>query len=1497
MEWRDLDGIAVIGMSGRFPGAGDPATFWDNLAAGRDACTALSERQLRETFSRFDLDPAFLARPDYVRAAYMLDGVEHFDAAFFGFSRREASLIDPQHRLFLECAWETLESAGYPPGSSGPRIGVFAGSALSQYLMANLYHHVDFSGASNPLLNLLGNDKDYLTTRTSYKLDLTGPSVAVQTACSTSLVAVATACDSLWDHQCDLALAGGVTVMVPQAIGYVYEEGNVHSPDGRCRAFDARAGGTVFGSGVGLVALRRLEDALADGDRILAVIRGAAVNNDGSTKVGYTAPNEAAQAEVIATALARAEVPADTIGYVEAHGTGTQLGDPIEVAALTRVFRRSSSRTGYCALGSVKTNVGHLQAAAGIASLIKTVLAIEHRRIPPSLHFETPNPAIDFDSSPFYVNTELAPWRSNGGPLRAGVSSFGMGGTNAHVILEEPPERPREGPARNGVHLLTLSAKSQQALRELARRTARHLAADGAPALADVCFTASCGRVHHRHRLAVPAADRAALAGRLEALAGDAGEPAGGAGESPPAVGFAVGPGDLAAAGGAEGLLAEPAFREAVERCERVLGPRLEGPALASPRFAPFVLPWALARLWESWGVTAAAVLGHGAGELVAGCVAGILSLEEALDLLAGGDAARPPRRPPRVPLLTADGATTAGEVADGRWSCRAADPAVLRERLRDLERAGCDVLLEIGPRSQPVGSEAGTAPDAPRLAGWGAGGPTREELLEALGGLYRRGATIDWPAVHAGSPRPRRVLLPGHPWSRQRCWLDPVPGRHPIGAAAENARRPLLGRPLHLAEARERRFESRVGPHEPAFLGDHRIAGTPVFPAAGFWAMALAAAEGAGGAAAIVETAIEEPLLFSGPELRTLQTLLAPDTAGGESFRIHSLEPAPGEGGTIWRRHATGRVPDAAAPAAADPVDLEALRGALPEAVAAEDFYRFCRERGAEHGPAFLVLTGLRRGGSEALGTVELPAELHAEAGRYPIHPALLDGCLQLAAAALDGGGDGATAIRIPSALDRLTVHRAPGTRLTAHARRQAAGGAGEETVRLTAYDPSGRPAVTAEGLRFVAVSPRSWAHRETPPPAAARPDPAPASPRLPRPAGPWRLRLGAYGSPEHLVLEPAGRRPPGPREVEVEVRAAGLNFKDVLLTLGALEAEGTEPVGDLALGSEAAGRVVAVGEEVQGVAPGDGVVVALAPGCLASHVTVPAAVVVAKPEGVSWEAAAALPVAWLTAHHALVTLARLAPGERVLIHAAAGGVGQAAVRIASRIGAEVFATASPAKWEFVRAAGVEHVFGSRDAHRRPRRRRRAQQSDRSAARRRGRGAGAGGPLRRDRPRRRRGARAAAAAAARRRVLRVRPRPGGGRGPRAARLDDRGAPGRAGPHGGGTSAPPDVPDRGGDRRLPPDDPRRPHRQGGALDHGCRRRAGRIRRARARRRGRRGTGRRRPPSRGGAGAAAPRPRGAGRRAPRAARGLRARPGAAGARPAALGAGPGGADPV
>jgi len=527
--------VAVVGMAGRFPGARNLKEYWQNLREGVESIHHFTPEELAAA----GIAPALLADPHFVPAASPVPEADRFDAAFFGFNPREAEILDPQHRLLLETAWAALEDAGYDPHSFGEGeaaealVGVFAGATTSTYLLFHLLANPAIRGAVDPLALLVANAGDSLATRVSYKLRLRGPSYSISSACSTSLVAVHNACQSLLNEECDLALAGGVSVNLSQPMGYLYTPDSILSPDGHCRAFDARARGTVFGSGVGLVVLKRVEDALADGDTIRALILGSAVNNDGGLKVGYTAPSVIGQAEVITEALGAAGVSAREISYIEAHGTGTSLGDPIEIQALSRAFRADTADRGFCAIGSLKTNIGHLDTAAGIAGLIKVILSLGHRQIPASLHFEAPNPEIDFAASPVRVNRELCPWESPEGPRRAGISSFGIGGTNAHVVVQEAPGQAAAGKGRegDGPHRLILSARTAAALAETSRRLAAHLEAHPELPLADVAFTLAQGRHPFPERRELVCQNRDDAIRQL--LAGGAPEPAGAAAEAP----------------------------------------------------------------------------------------------------------------------------------------------------------------------------------------------------------------------------------------------------------------------------------------------------------------------------------------------------------------------------------------------------------------------------------------------------------------------------------------------------------------------------------------------------------------------------------------------------------------------------------------------------------------------------------------------------------------------------------------------------------------------------------------------------------------------------------------------------------------------------------------------------------------------------------------------------------------------------------------------------
>src|SRR5579859_4535870 len=680
--------IALVAMTGRFPGASSVEQFWQNLHAGQESITWFSEQELLEAGVPVDL----LQQPQYVRARPILEEevVSGFDAVFFGYSPREAQLLDPQHRLFLECCWEVLERAGYDPQGYEGLIGVFGGTNISSYLH-QLLQSAEVVQSLQDVVNgyqlAISMDKDSLTTAVSYKLNLRGPSLAVQTFCSTSLVAVHLACQSLRRGESDLVLAGGVSVHVPVKEGHLYEEGGQESPDGHCRTFDARAGGSMFGDGVGVVLLKRLEEALEDGDQVLAVIRGSAINNDGAGKVSYTAPSVVGQAEVVLAALEDAGVNAESISYVEAHGTATRLGDPIEVAALTRAYRQQTEAVGYCAIGSVKSNVGHLDRAAGVSGLIKTVLALQAEELPASLHYEQANPEIDFARSPFVVNAQGRAWpRQVDRVRRAGINSLGMGGTNAHVIVEEARQREASGGSRPW-QVVTLAAKSAQALEQVTGRLGSYLREHEELALADVAYTLQVGRRAQGYRRMLVCRERQEA---VELLCEDGGKrlPMVQQEHREREVAFLFpGVGEQYVGLTRDLYDQEPVFRETLDRCCNALKPylgrelwealyeedpqlaaatsktrsarsgqsslnlkallgrqrtvataatpleRLKQTALAQP--AVFVIEYALAQLLIHWGIRPQALIGYSLGEYVAACLAEVISLEDALKLVA----------------------------------------------------------------------------------------------------------------------------------------------------------------------------------------------------------------------------------------------------------------------------------------------------------------------------------------------------------------------------------------------------------------------------------------------------------------------------------------------------------------------------------------------------------------------------------------------------------------------------------------------------------------------------------------------------------------------------------------------------------------------------------------------------------------------------------------------------------------------------------------------
>ncbi|NEO76847.1 type I polyketide synthase [Moorena sp. SIO4G3] len=1626
----DLDddlGIAIIAMSGRFPQAEDTNQFWQNLKDGVESISFFSKQELLESGVKVEL----LDNPNYVKARAVMSDIDLFDANFFGYSPKEAEEIDPQHRLFLECAWEAIERGGYNPDTYGGLIGVYAGVGMNKYLLRNLYPNHDPDNTLNSYQLMISSDKDYLATRVAYKLNLRGPALNVQTACSTSLVAVHMACQSLLNGECDLALAGGVSIHIPQKAGHLYREGMIFSPDGHCRTFDAKAKGTIPGDGVGIVLLKRLNNAIADGDSIQAIIKGSSINNDGSLKVGYTAPSIEGQAAVISEAHAVAGVDPETISYIEAHGTGTELGDPVEIAALTQAFRYSTQKKGFCAIGSLKSNMGHLDAAAGVAGLIKTVLALKHKLLPPTLHFEQPNPNIDFANSPLYVNTTLSEWKSNGTPRRAGVSSFGIGGTNAHVILEEAPEAiKKENSPERPVNLLTLSAKTPEALAQLVTRYQNYIETHQELEIADICYTANTGRKHFNHRLAVIASNQQELLEKLKAH--QATEPVTEifSGEIPGTsiaqVAFLfTGQGSQYVNMGRQLYETQPVFRQAIDECSQILESYLEKSLLeviypqnpedieASSLLAQtgytqpalFAIEYALAQLWQSWGIKPDIVMGHSVGEYVAATVAGVFSLEDGLKLIAmrgqlmqklpasgkmvsvmaselkvrhlitsyqeqiataaingpesvviSGEVEAidtivnnlelsgiktkelqvshafhsPLMEPmlaefeavakeitynkPQISLISnITGSRADDSMATGQyWVNHILQPVKFAQSMETLHHQGYELFLEIGPKPILLGMGRQCVPEEvgvwlpslrPGVDEW-------QQMLSSLGQLYVQGAKIDWLGFDQNYNR-EKVVLPTYPFQREKYWIDSNNGyqQKPYLSTTKYLH-PLLGEKLELAGIEhQHRFQSYLRAQSPDYLNHHQVFDKVLFPGTGYLEMAMALGNNLFSSqeqVVVSNVVIARGLILPETELKKVQTVVSPLENNSYKFEIFSTAEAESQQTPQWRLHTEGKIyPEPIAKSQAT-IDLEKYKRECSQAIEIKEHYQQSKSIGIDYGSSFQGLKQLWKGQGKVLAKIALPEELIEQVTDYQLHPALLDVALQITGYTL--GKIETDKTYLPVGIEKLKLYRQRISQVWAIAERPE----DSLTADIFLVDNQGTVVAELEGLRIMATTADAllksvqpdishwyyqinWQAQALPsknPSAAnskwlvlaeeiqvlealqhkgdecirvspghsykqlspqhyqinptreeefeqlleenrgitgivhlwgvqksenkdnlelektqenscaaalhlvqailkrkgeeipklwlvtqgtqrvntdlevinpeygslwglggviaqehpelrckridcdpeaninqnldslvaellsediedqialrqgsryvARLEQKPKEQPMSSAGQPVQLKLSEYGVIDNLSWEPMQRRLPEANEVEIEVAAVGLNFRDVLNALGLLQDYYAEHLGitsakQLTFGLECAGTISAIGTQVSQWQVGDEVMANMLHDGFSSFITIPVEHVIAKPKQMSFSEAATLPLTFFTAYYGLQQLAKIQPGERVLIHAAAGGVGQATVQIAQLAGAEIFATASPSKWEFLKSLGIKHIMNSR--------------------------------------------------------------------------------------------------------------------------------------------------------------------------------------------------------
>jgi acyl transferase domain-containing protein len=1166
--------IAIIGLGCRFPGANTPEEFWRLLSEGRDAISEVppSRWDVRQYYDPDPRAPGKIATP----FGGFIDDVDLFDAHFFGIAPREAASLDPQQRLLLEVSWEALEQAGIAPDSlAGSAAGVFVGISSNDF--AQIVMSCDPAEIDHYLGS--GNARSVAAGRLSYVLGLKGPSLSIDTACSSSLVAVHLACESLQRQECHLALAGGVNLLFSPEVSISHSRAQMLAPDGRCKTFDASADGFVRAEGCGVVVLKPLATAIADRDNVLAVILGSAVNHDGRTSA-LTVPSGPSQEAVIRTALRNAGIDGSSVSYLEAHGTGTRLGDPIEVGALAAVLCQGRDAANPLTLGSVKTNIGHLEAGAGIAGLIKTVLAGLHRQIPAHLHVRELNPLIPWDRLPLRVATTSMPWQTRGERRIAGISSFGFSGTNAHVVVAEAPAPAGQASVAAvpvNQSLLVLSAKTEPALRRLAGRYVEHLSATSIAA-ADVAYSAAIGRAHFAHRLAVTAPSTELCREQLEAFLG--GRPGPGVssghiliGDRPRVAFLFSGQGSQYPGMGSDLYREHAVFRASVDRCESILKTWIDRPLTDLLFRAPadvlnctkytqpalFAFEYALAELWRSWGVEPEALLGHSVGEYVAACIAGVFSLEDGLMLIArraalmqsvtaAGEmvavltdeaqvASLVSSYPTEVSVaaingprnvvisgardrvrqlvqdLTAAGVTTVplavshafhsphmdavlaefgevssrvrfaaasidivsnvtGEIASEEmaspdyWCHHLRQTVRFAAGVRTLERLGCNTCIEIGPK--PVLIDLARQSFAPGTGTWLAslkyGQPDNQQILRSLGTMFTRGATIDWTRFY-GIQRRNRVTLPLYPFERQRFWVAPSTNRGVVSASTHQPKEvshPLLGCRRWVGGSDELRYEARLAPDAPLYLGDHHVFDTPSLPASAYIEMALAAGVAWFDTHALTLHNVTFVRALRLDEAKLVQLVLRSHSDGRMIFHIYSRSEANVDAPTTL--DASGEIGPATDDAADRAATLTRYRGEPGEPVPLEWFNLEFNRRGVRFGPAFRALTQIWRGRDHVLATVEAPAAVAEELGRYHFHPALLDACCRTSAVFTFAQTE---ELLLQVGIERLHYYRRPGSRLWASSRVRGAGSPGREewVADCEVFDETGNCCLAIEG------------------------------------------------------------------------------------------------------------------------------------------------------------------------------------------------------------------------------------------------------------------------------------------------------------------------------------------------------------------------------------------------------------------------------------------------